>query len=462
MLCAQILVLVVATGPFRAGAVHEACRTAEVANIVFLVGQSEGAGQESSRLLRDFIGSVAGSFETGRGGVQLGLALYGDTPRMSVELTDYETIKEKLDAVQSLSFKGSSLQTGSALAFAAQALSQDKLREEAAKVVVLVTDGKSSDSVEEGARILQDGGVTVFAVGIKDADKKELGRIASDPTAEHVLYVGDFQLLPDVAPKLSRRLCFTASEPPHPARLRVQAEQILGPRELRVSEHGHSSLRLSWVAATGRVSGYRVHVHPSLPPGQPEPEHQRQVEVDGDTTTVLVADLRPSTEYVLTVRARHGGALGEPATIKGKTTPVPPVTNFRVVEEGIFSLKVAWTPPLGKLEGYKIHIARASGPGVSLEQSLGADVSSHLLENLQEDREFSIDIRAVYPEGPGPPATTRARTLKLLPVENLWLQNETMDTLQARWSPVRGATGYRLTWTSTALKLGCTPQNPRF
>ncbi|XP_038010371.1 collagen alpha-1(VII) chain-like [Motacilla alba alba] len=452
MLCAQILVLAVATGLFRAGAVHEACRTAEVAKVLFLVGQSEGAGKGSSQLLQDFIGSVARSFENadlGRGGVQLGLALYGETPRMSVELTDYATIKETLDAVQDLSFQGSSLQTGSALAFAARALAhQDTLGEEAAKVVVLITDGKSSDSVEEGARILQDGGVTVFAVGIKDADKNELGRIASDPTAEHVLYVEDFQLLPSVAPKLSRRLCFTASEPPRPVKQRVQAEQILGPRELRVSEHGHSSLRLSWVAATGRVTGYRVHVHPSLPPGQPEPEHQRLMEVDGDTTTVLVTHLKPSTKYVLTVRASYGGALGEPAATRGKTTPVPPVTNFRVIEEGLFSLRVAWTPPVGKLEGYKIYIPRANKPGVTLEQILRGDVSSHLLENLQEDREYSISIYAVYPEGPSQPVAALGRTLKLLPVESLLLQNETTDTLQARWSPVRGATGYRLTWTS--------------
>ncbi|RMC10560.1 hypothetical protein DUI87_13365 [Hirundo rustica rustica] len=457
MLCAQILVLAVAAGPFRAGAAHEACRTAEAADVLFLVGQSDGAGKESSRLLRDFIGSAARSFqnaETGRGGVRLGLAVYGETPRMSVELTDYETIKETLDAVRDLSFQGSSLRTGSALAFAAQALShRDTLREEAAKVVVLVTDGKSGDSVEEGARILQDGGVTVFAVGIKDADRDELGRIASDPTAEHVLYVEDFQLLPNVAPKLSRRLCFTASEPPRPVKQRVPAEQILGPRELRVSEQSHSSLRLSWVAATGRVTGYRVHIQPSLPPGQPDTELQRQTDVDGDTTTVLVTDLKPSTKYVFTVRASYGGALGEPAAVKGKTTPVPPVTNFRVIEEGLFSLKVAWTPPLGKLEGYKIYIPRANKPGMTLEQILRGDVSSHLLENLQEDREYSISIYAVYPEGPSQPVAALGRTLKLLPVENLLLQNETTDTLQARWSPVRGATGYRLTWTSAGFEL---------
>lgn len=54
--------------------------------------------------------------------------------------------------------------------------------------------------------------------GIKDADKSELHRIASEPTAEHVLYVDDFHLLPSVAPKLSRRLCFAASEPPRPVK----------------------------------------------------------------------------------------------------------------------------------------------------------------------------------------------------------------------------------------------------
>lgn len=44
--------------------------------------------------------------------------------------------------------------------------------------------------------------------------------------------------------------------------------------------------------------------------------------------------------------------------------------------------------------------------------------------------------------------------VKLLPVKSILLQNETTDTLQARWSPVRGATGYRLTWTSAGRSMG--------
>ncbi|KAM6419510.1 uncharacterized protein J5M81_015557 [Pluvialis apricaria] len=452
MLYAQILALAVAVVQYRAAAVHEACRTAEVADILFLVGQSQGTGSENSRLVKDFISSMARSFENvvmGKGGIRLAVALYGEKPRMSIELTDYVTIEEMLVAIQDLSLKGGSLKTGSALAFAAHAMSRlDTLREDAAKVVVLITDGKSSDSVEDEGRVLQDGGVTVFAVGIKGADKNELNKIASEPTAEHVLYIEDFHLLHNVAPKLSRRLCFTASEPPRPIKQTVQAEKIIGPRDLYVSEHSHSSLRLTWMPATGKVTGYRVHLHPLLPSGQPISEDQRQIVVDGNKSTVLVTDLKPNTKYVFTVRAVYADALGESAAVKGKTTPVPPVTNFRVIEEGLFSLKVAWTPPLGKLEGYKIYIPRANRPGMTYEQVLRGDVSSHVLENLQEDREYSISIYAVYPQGPSQPVAAVGRTLKLLPVKSILLQNETTDTLQARWSPVRGATGYRLTWTS--------------
>ncbi|CAN0017630.1 unnamed protein product [Bubo scandiacus] len=452
MLYAQILALAVAVMQYRAVAVHEACRTAEVADILFLVGQSQGTGRENSRLVKDFISSMARSFENvvmGKGGIRLAVALYGEKARMSIELTDYVTIEEMLVAIQDLSLKSGSLKTGSALAFAAHAMSRlDTLREDAAKAVVLITDGKSNDSVENEAQVLQDGGVTVFAVGIKDADKNELNKIASEPTAEHVLYVEDFHLLHNMAPKLSRRLCFTASEPPRPIKQTVQAEKIIGPRDLHVSEHSHSSLRLTWMPATGRVTGYRVHLHPLLPSGQLVPEDQRQIVVDGDKSTVLVTDLKPNTKYVFTVRAVYADALGESAAVKGKTTPVPPVTNFRVIEEGLFSLKVAWTPPLGKLEGYKIYIPRANRPGMTYEKVLRSDVSSHVLDNLQEDREYSISIYAVYPQGPSQPVAAVGRTLKLLPVKSILLQNETTNTLQARWSPVRGATGYRLTWTS--------------
>uniref|UniRef100_A0A4W3IET5 Fibronectin type-III domain-containing protein n=1 Tax=Callorhinchus milii TaxID=7868 RepID=A0A4W3IET5_CALMI len=110
---------------------------------------------------------------------------------------------------------------------------------------------------------------------------------------------------------------------------------------------------------------------------------------------------------------------------------------------------VAWTPPLGPLEGYKIYIPRSNRPGLTYEQNLKGDVSFHLIDNLQEDKEYTVSIYAVYPQGPSDPVSTTKTTLKLLPVEKLTLENATTGIIQAKWPPVKGATGYRLTWEST-------------
>ncbi|XP_065408801.1 collagen alpha-1(VII) chain-like isoform X5 [Chrysemys picta bellii] len=452
LLYAKILTLAALLAQSEALAPHEACGTAEVADILFLVGESWSVGEGNFRLIKDFIYSLVLSFENvvmGREGVRLGVALYAEKPRMSIELTDYVTIEEVLVAVRELSFQGGSVKTGDALAFVAHVVfSPAAARGDAAKIVVLITDGKSADSVEDAAVALQDRGVTVFAVGIKNADRNELRKLASTPAEEHVLYTEDFHLLGNVSPKLSRRLCVTASEPPRPTRPAMNVEKIVGPRDLLVSEQSYSSLRLTWTPATGKVTEYHLLLNSVSTTGQLISEDQRQIVLDGNKSTVLVSDLKPDTNYSFTVLAVYADARRESMAVKGKTTPLPPVTNFRVIEEGLSSLKVAWTPPLGKLEGYKIYMPRSNRPGMTYEQILGGDVTSHVLGNLQEDNEYTVSIYAVYRQGPSQPVSTTGRTLKLLPVKSILLQNETTDTIQARWTSVRGASGYRLTWVS--------------
>ncbi|KAJ8381613.1 hypothetical protein SKAU_G00023910 [Synaphobranchus kaupii] len=90
----------------------------------------------------------------------------------------------------------------------------------------------------------------------------------------------------------------------------------------------------------------------------------------------------------------------------------------------------------------------ANRPGLTYEQVLGGDVSSHLIENLEEDKKYTIIIYAVYPQGPSEPVSIVGKTLKLVPVKEILVQNATTDTVQARWQSVKGATGYRLTWSS--------------
>ncbi|XP_018108277.1 collagen alpha-1(VII) chain isoform X2 [Xenopus laevis] len=431
----------------------EVCRSAEMADILFLVDESWSVGEGNFQLIKDFIRSIITSFQNteilGKEGLRFGVAIYGDFTRMSIELSDYESTQEVLLALQNIAYKGGNTKTGEALGFLAERVFNPSIaREDAAKIVLLLTDGKSGDLVEEKAKLLQDKGVTIFTIGIKNADRSELMKIASEPADEHVILVNDFWFLNNLLPKISRRICFAASEPPKPIKHIVEVEKVIGPKDLIISEESYNSMRLTWTAATGDATGYQVVLNSLTESGNLNSHDQKQIVVDKDKNTIIVTDLRPNTEYLFTVLALYPNFLGDSATIRGRTTPIPSVTNFRVIEEGLFSLKLAWTPSLGKLDGYKIFIPRSNRPGLTYEQIVSGDVFSHTIDNLEEDKEYTVSIYAVYPEGPSKPVSAVGRTLKLLAVKSLTLQNITTGTIRAQWTTVRGATGYRLTWSS--------------
>lgn len=68
--------------------------------------------------------------------------------------------------------------------------------------------------------------LSVLRPGVRGADESELMRIVSEPREEHLLLGPDYSLLEAVLPKLSRRVCFTASEPPLPVKKSQPSESI--------------------------------------------------------------------------------------------------------------------------------------------------------------------------------------------------------------------------------------------
>ncbi|KAJ8386657.1 hypothetical protein AAFF_G00167730 [Aldrovandia affinis] len=453
--CVWVFLLSLSLSHSTVTAQAEACRSAIAADVVFLVDESWSMGPGSFRLVKEFISHIVKAFEdnvVGQEGIRFGVTVYSDVPRMKIALTDYTTLEEVLRAVWDLPFEGGNSKTGEALDFLVESVFSPAIaRDDAPKIAVLITDGRSSDLIEGPAKAVADSGISVYAVGVGDADQSELRAIVTEPLEEHLLLSHDFSYLWTLLPKLSRRLCFTASEPPRPAKQNEPVrQQLIGPRDVVVNDLGHSSLRLIWTPATGDVTGYRLLVTPISPKGYLVSDQQTQIDLKGDVSSALVTDLTPSTQYSFTIYAIYPDLIGDSATLTTQTTPVPQVANFRVIEEGLFSMRLAWTPPLQRLNGYKIFIPRSNRPGLAYEQVLGGDISSHIIDNLEEDKKYTVSIYAVYPQGPSEPVSVVGKTLKLVPVKEILVQNATTDTVQARWQAVKGATGYRLTWASSA------------
>ncbi|XP_019738705.1 collagen alpha-1(VII) chain [Hippocampus comes] len=431
----------------------EACRTVVQADIVFLVDESSSVGTGGFSAMKDFISEMLSSFKdspVGAEGIRFGVTVFGDVPRMRIALTDYSSLEEVLGAVRMLPYEGGARKMGAALQFLVHHVFSAAIsRDHAPKVAILITNGPSDDPFDAAAKEVADNGISLYAVGVRGAEEAELRTTVSQPHEEHLLMGADFPLLEAVLPKLSRRVCFTASEPPRPVKIFLPVkEPILGPRDLRVSELAYGSLRLTWTAATGDVTGYRLTVVPLSSRGQPVNAQQRQIGLKADVTTIVVAELNPNTSYSLTVSAIYPSLIGESATTTAQTTPLPQVLNFRVIEEGLFSLRLGWTPPLKKLDGFRVLIPRSDRPGFVYEQLLPGDASSHVIDSLEEDKKYNISILAVYPQGLSEPVSVVGKTLKLVTIQELLVQNATTDTVQAKWTSVKGATGYRLTWAS--------------
>ncbi|CAJ0957886.1 unnamed protein product, partial [Ranitomeya imitator] len=224
------------------------CRSAEAADIVFLVDESWSVGEDNFQIVKDFIRSMISSFQNtevlGKEGIRFGVAVYGDSPSpVSCPLCRYTIMKLfKKCCWQSklLHTKEGTQRREKALAYLADRVFNPSIsREDVPKIVLLLTDGKSGDLVEEKAQRLQDRGVTIFAIGnewrkeetlkeevtgIKNADQRELMKIASDPVEEHVIIVIDYWSLFDILPRIARRICFIASEPPRPIKQIVESE----------------------------------------------------------------------------------------------------------------------------------------------------------------------------------------------------------------------------------------------
>ncbi|XP_073677634.1 collagen alpha-1(XII) chain-like [Garra rufa] len=190
------------------------CETAAIADIVILVDGSWSISRLNFKTVRSFLGMFVKAFAVGSEQTRIGLVLYSKDSWIEWHLNTHRTKEAVISAVKHLPYKGGITLTGRGLthilenSFKAQSGS----RPDVPKIVILITDGKSQDDVLAPAQRLRDAGIELFAIGVKNADKKQLKAIASPPKKTHVYNAPDFSLMLDIMEGLTRSVCERISE----------------------------------------------------------------------------------------------------------------------------------------------------------------------------------------------------------------------------------------------------------
>uniref|UniRef100_A0A3Q2XKM7 Collagen, type XIV, alpha 1b n=1 Tax=Hippocampus comes TaxID=109280 RepID=A0A3Q2XKM7_HIPCM len=310
------------------------CKTSAKADIVLLVDGSWSIGRMNFKTIRNFISRMVGVFDIGPDKIQIGLAQYSGDPKTEWHLNAHATKASLLDAIANLPYKGGNTMTGMALSYILQNNFKANvgMREEARKIGILITDGKSQDEIVINSQNLRDSGIELFAIGVKNADENELRSIASDPDEIHMYNVNDFKFLLDIVDDLSVNLCNSVKGSGGQNKC---TSTHFAPTDLTTSEVTHRSFRARWTAPQTPVEKFRL-VYVRADGEGPA----REMLLDGSVTSTVLDDLSPLTQYVLSVYSLLGDESSEPLVGRETTLPLPAVSSINVYDETLSTMRV--------------------------------------------------------------------------------------------------------------------------
>uniref|UniRef100_A0A8C8A3I2 Collagen, type XII, alpha 1a n=1 Tax=Oryzias sinensis TaxID=183150 RepID=A0A8C8A3I2_9TELE len=189
------------------------CKGAK-ADLVFLIDGSWSIGDDSFAKVLQFVTSVTAAFDVvSPTGMQVSFVQYSDDAKTEFKLNTYHNKGIVLSALKSIRYRGGNTKTGIALKHVYEKVltSDNGMRRNVPKVLVVVTDGRSQDEVKKSAEKLQHSGYSVFVVGVADVSMRELAVIGSKPTERHVFVVDDYDAFSKIQDNLITFICETAT-----------------------------------------------------------------------------------------------------------------------------------------------------------------------------------------------------------------------------------------------------------
>uniref|UniRef100_A0A0P6JDH5 Collagen alpha-1(XIV) chain n=1 Tax=Heterocephalus glaber TaxID=10181 RepID=A0A0P6JDH5_HETGA len=163
------------------------------------------------------------------------------------------------------------------------------------------------------------------------------------------------------------------------------------PSNLRISNVGSNSARLSWDPSSRKISGYRI-VYTSA-----DGTEINEVEVDPITTFPLKG-LTPVTEYSVAIFSIYDEGQSLPLAGTFTTEEVPAQQYLEIDEVKTDSFRVTWHPLSAEEGQHKLMWIPVYG-GKTQEVVLKEEQDSYVIEGLDPGTEYEVSLLAVLDDG---------------------------------------------------------------
>ncbi|XP_054556154.1 collagen alpha-3(VI) chain isoform X2 [Talpa occidentalis] len=179
------------------------------ADIVFLLDGSINFRREAFQEVLRFVSEIVDTLYEGGDSIQVGLVQYNSDPTDEFFLKDYSSKEQIIDAINKVVYKGGrhantkvGIEHLRQKHFVPEAGS--RLDQRVPQIAFVITGGKSVEDAQEASLALTQSGVKVFAVGVRNIDSGEVGKIASNSAT--AFRVGNVQELSELSEQVLETL----------------------------------------------------------------------------------------------------------------------------------------------------------------------------------------------------------------------------------------------------------------
>ena len=212
----------------------------DLAFVIDASGSIEASGRGNFKRCLNFVKRLVASFKISPRYARVGAVVYSSKARRMFGFKRYYKKRQLMKAIDRIPYLRRGTRTGYALWYAQRYLFRGQ-RRRCKRVLIVMTDGRSSDRVRSRAKALHRSGINTFAIGIgKNYNMRQLIQIAS---SKRNVYVARFRNLPNIVRVIKSKAC--------KGKLLIYFRYTLG---------------CSSIVGTGQVALRRVFPPPPLPP----------------------------------------------------------------------------------------------------------------------------------------------------------------------------------------------------
>ncbi|XP_015734266.1 tenascin isoform X7 [Coturnix japonica] len=233
-----------------------------------------------------------------------------------------------------------------------------------------------------------------------------------------------------------------------PGLSRVITTKLDAPSQIEAKDVTDTTALITWSKPLAEIEGIELTYGPKDVPGD-----RTTIDLSEDENQYSIGNLRPHTEYEVTLISRRGDMESDPAK-EVFVTDLDAPRNLKRVSQTDNSITLEWKNSHANIDNYRIKFAPISGGDhTELTVPKGNQATTRAtLTGLRPGTEYGIGVTAVRQDRESAPATINAGT-DLDNPKDLEVSDPTETTLSLRWRrPVAKFDRYRLTYVSPSGK----------